>query len=221
MINVELDGQTHVMTMTEAGSAISLEWQTRFLECLDEVETHCADGPGALVITGSGKAFNVGIDLQALMSAEAQVQQAFVANMPKVYRRLLVSPVPTVAALNGHAFAGGGLLALCADFRIMREDKGWFCLSEVDVGVPIGLATTQVLHAKLSPATIRDAVLTGKRYSGPDAMDAGIVDSVASDSELLGQAKTLAATISEKKRAIYRTLKQDIYKSAAEALAEA
>ena len=131
--------------------------------------------------------------------------------MYEIYRRLLLLPIPTVAALNGHAFAAGAFIALACDYRLMREDRGWFCISEVDVGVPVDTATMQLLRAKLPPAAARDALLTGKRYTAAEAIAAGIADGEASEGDLLTRAIALAASLAVKERSIFTTLKRNLY----------
>ena len=102
--------------------------------------------------------------------------EQFGKRMAEIHKRFLVLPCPTVAAMNGHAFAGGAFMALSCDYRIMREDRGWFCVSEVDVGVPIPPAMMGILQGKLPANTARDALLTGKRYTADEAIAAGIAD---------------------------------------------
>ena len=140
--------------------------------------------------------------------------------MMEINQRLLVLPCPTVAALNGHAFAGGAFLALSCDYRLMREDRGWFSVSEVDVGVPIPQPLMGMLEGKLTPNTARDALLTGKRYTADEAIAAGISDSKASEQELLSNAKALATQLATKEPGIFKTLKQRWFGPMADALVE-
>ena len=77
----------------------------------------------------------------------------------------------TVAAINGHAFAGGAMLATAHDHRVMREDRGYWCLPEVDLGLPLTPEMFGVLEAHLPRQALADAALTGRRYSGPEALD--------------------------------------------------
>ena len=81
--------------------------------------------------------------------------------------------MPTIAALQGHTFAAGALLALANDVRIMREDRGFFCLPEVDISIPFAPGMSALIQSKLSPDTAQEAMLTGRRYGGVDALEAG------------------------------------------------
>ena len=104
-------------------------------------------------------------------------------------------PVPTVACINGHAFAGGCLLALAMDYRVMRTDAGFVCMNEIDMGLVASSAPskikpgvfknadwkmTSILRARLAPAVVRDMFLKAVRLPGKDALAMGVVDAVAS-----------------------------------------
>jgi len=142
----------------------------------------------------------------------------FGAKMGQIMGRLLLLPVPTVAAINGHAFAAGAFLALACDYRIMRADRGWICISEVDAGVPISAPMMDLLKAKITPQTARDAVLTGQRYAADDAIAAGMADARAAEADLLAEAKALAGSLASKQRRIFRTLKRTLYADVAAGL---
>lgn len=210
MIELSKEGALHLVTMNNGPNMICPDWQQRMIEVLDIVEADC-EGPAAMVLMGEGKSFSNGLNLETLMALEPEAMAAFGATMGQIFRRLLLLPVPTVAALNGHAFAAGAFLALACDYRLMREDRGWFCISEVDVGVPIDPAMMNLVKAKLPPATVRDAILTGKRYTADEAIAAGIADGKGSEAELATQAQALAASMAEKERTIFRTLKRNLY----------
>ena len=220
MIDLERDGAIYVVTLNDGQNTISPDWQARMLEVLAAVEADC-EGDAALVLTGTGKFFCNGLDVPVVMGLQGEAQKKFGASMMKIMHTLLRLPVPTVAALNGHAFAAGAFISLACDYRIMRADRGWICISEVDVGVPIGAPMMGLLQAKAPAATAREAVLTGRRYAADEAIAAGLVDGKAEEAELLGEAKKLAASLASKERGIYKTLKRQLNADAAARFAPA
>jgi enoyl-CoA hydratase/carnithine racemase len=217
MIDYQKEGELHLVTMNDGPNTICLDWQNRMLEILDTVEGECGQG-ASLVLIGADKFFCNGLNLEKLMTLSPEEMAVFSRQMADIHRRFLILPCPTVAALNGHAFAGGAFMALSCDYRIMREDRGWFCVSEVDVGVPIPPGMMGILRGKLSANTARDAMLTGKRYTGPEAVAAGIVDATAEADALLDEAMSLAAQLATKEPGIFKTLKQGWFGPMADAL---
>jgi len=186
---------------------------------LNDVES--ADGPVAIVLTGQGKFFSNGLDLEWMMANAAAGGPAIVANgLQALYRRLVTFPVTTVAAVNGHAFAGGGMLALACDQRVMRSDRGYFCLPEVDINIPFTDGMAKLVQAKLTPAAAYDAMLTGRRFSAQDAVAAGFVNVAVPEDEVLPAAIERAQTLAGKARSTVETIKQRMYGDVAAALAE-
>ena len=217
MIDYIKDGDLHLVTMNDGQNTICPDWQQRMLEILDSVEADCGQG-ASLVLTGVEKFFCNGLNLEKLMTLSPEEMELFGRRMAEIHSRFLILPCPTVAAMNGHAFAGGAFLALSCDYRIMREDRGWFSVSEVDVGVPIPAPMMGILQGKLPANTARDALFTGKRYTADEAVAAGIADGKASMDELLGEAKALASQLGTKEPGIFKTLKQTWFGPMAEAL---
>ncbi len=217
MIDYIKDGDLHLVTMNDGQNTICPDWQQRMLEILDSVEGDCGQG-ASLVLTGVDKFFCNGLNLEKLMALSPEEMELFGRRMAEIHSRFLILPCPTVAAMNGHAFAGGAFLALSCDYRIMREDRGWFSVSEVDVGVPIPAPMMGILQGKLPTNTARDALFTGKRYTADEAVAAGIADGKAPMGELLEQAKTLASQLGTKEPGIFKTLKQTWFGPMAEAL---
>jgi enoyl-CoA hydratase/carnithine racemase len=210
MIDLDRDGAIWVVTLNDGPNTIDPAWQKRMLEVLGAVEADCA-GDAGLVLTGAGKFFSNGLDVEAVMALQGEEMARFGTSMLQIVGRLLLLPIPTVAAVGGHAFAAGAFLALACDYRLMREDRGWFCISEVDAGVPIGAPMMQLLQAKVPPQTARDAVLSGRRYTADDAIAAGLADGKAAEADLLAEAKTLAGTLAGKQRRIFATLKRTLW----------
>ena len=217
MIDHQKEGELHLVTMNEGQNTICPEWQQRMLEILDAVESDCGQG-AALVLTGTDKFFCNGLNLETVMALTPEEMQVFGQRMAEIHSRFLVLPCPAVAAVSGHAFAGGAFLALSCDYRLMREDRGWFSVSEVDVGVPVPAPMMGILQGKLPANTARDALLTGKRYTADEAIAAGIADGKAAAESLLDEAKALASQLGTKEPGIFRTLKQTWFGPMAEAL---
>lgn len=217
MIELTREGNVHLLDLGDDTNLIDPPFVTRLHEALDRIEV-ASDGPGALVMTARGKFFSNGLDVGTLSQLDPDARHQFHRDLARAFGRLLVSSVPTVAAVNGHAFAGGAVLALCCDFRVQRADRGWVCMSEVDARVPIGAGVMAMLRAKLPPATTRDAVLTGRRYAAADAVAAGLADVAASESELVAAALDIVRPLAEKDRATFRTLKHTLWADLARGL---
>lgn len=218
MFELTRDQDLFILTMRNGENRFNLETLAALHAKLDEVEAQAGDGPGALIVTGEGKFWSNGIDLDWWQAAPEADSARFVPTLNAFLGRVLAFPLPTVAALNGHTFAGGGLLALAMDWRVMREDRGWFCLPEVDINIPFHPAMMALNKCKLGPATLRDAVLSGRRYVAPEAMAAGIVDAMAPEAELLAKAGELAAPMAKKGRKILSRMKRDLYGDVADML---
>ena len=194
MIDYKKDAEIHLVTLNNDQNTICPEWQARMLEILDTVETDCGQG-AALVLIGEGKFFCNGLNLEVLMQLGEDEMATFSRQMMEIHQRFLVLACPTVAAMNGHAFAGGAFMALSCDYRVMREDRGWFSVSEVDVGVPIPPAMMGILEGKLTPNTARDALLTGKRYTADEAIAAGIATMLATMPMAAARALAVATVV--------------------------
>lgn len=217
MIELEKDGNIHVVTMNNEQNMICPAWQDRMLEILDIMENDHGAGT-AMVLIGQDKFFCNGLNLEVLMQLDQASQAKFGPKMAEIHRRLLLLPFPTVAAVNGHAFAGGAFVAMSCDYRIMREDRGWICISEVDAGVPLPDSMMDVLRGKVPPATARDAILTGKRYAADEAIAAGFADGKAPMEGLLDAAKALATNLATKDPGIFKIIKQNYFGSMAAGL---
>jgi enoyl-CoA hydratase/carnithine racemase len=186
---------------------------------LDALEAN--DDVRAVVITGAGsKHFSTGLDLPWLMTkvSEPQTVGAYLLTLNKVYERLTLFPKPTVGALNGHTFAGGAFLAAHLDFRIMREDRGWICLPEVDINIPLLPGMIAICEAVMPPPAFRKLYYTGARVGAVEGKAMGFIDEVAPLDELLPKAVAFAAMLGKKKTATYAEMKRRIREPVAKLL---
>jgi enoyl-CoA hydratase/carnithine racemase len=217
MLELSRDGDIHIITMNNGPNLIDPEFVAAMHAMLDEVEAE-STGAAGLVLTGQDKFFNNGLNVEVIMSLEGESMVSFGTGMSRLVGRLLIWPAPCVAAVNGHAFAAGAVLALASDYRVMREDRGWICLSEVDAGVPIGAPMMNLVRAKLPAAAARDAVLAGKRFAADEAIAAGVADGKASQNDLLAEATKRASELAGKERGIFKTLKKTLWYGEAKGL---
>lgn len=216
MIQLDREGPVFVLRMTAGENRFHPDFLRAYGEALDRVEKD--EGPAALVTTGDGKFFSNGLDLDWMGSEGRERAGENLAEVLRMFARVLVFPGATVAAVNGHAFAGGGMLALAHDLRVMRADRGYFCLPEVDLGLPLHPGMTALIQAKLPKRTAHEAVVTGRRYAGAAAAAAGIVDEALAEEALLARAVELAAGLAGKRRDTMAVLKRGLYPEALRAL---
>lgn len=150
------------------------------------------DGPLALVFTGFDRFFCNGVDLQAGGGAPDVIER-IVREFKRMLGRLLVYPAFCVAAINGHAFGAGAILACAFDYRIMREDRGYWCVNERALGIALDGGLFATLNHRLAPAVALEAVETSHRYTGAEALASHIVDETQDESTLISRAIEIAA----------------------------
>jgi enoyl-CoA hydratase/carnithine racemase len=175
-------------------------------------------GPSALVTTGSPEFYSNGYDLDWLRAQPVDAQRGFVRSHEQLLARLLRSPVPSVAAVSGHAIGGGALVALAHDYRVMRADRASFWLPEIDARIPFRPGMTALLQARLAPDVCRDLVLSGERLSGQGARAARVVDEIAEPEVLLERAIARADALAQKDRRTWGRMKERLYGAVADAL---
>ncbi|PXW30035.1 UNVERIFIED_CONTAM: enoyl-CoA hydratase/carnithine racemase [Williamsia faeni] len=174
---------------SDTDNRFGIDWLDAINACLDEV----VDAkPGALVITATGKFFSNGLDVEYI-GANGDKLPAYLDRVHALYTRILTFPQPTVAAINGHAFGAAAMLALCADHRIMRTERGFWSLPEVQLGMPFTKGMATLLRTRLTDATATEAMTTGRRYGGLDSVAAGIVEQAVDIDVLTSTATDIAA----------------------------
>lgn len=215
-LTVERRDAVTVVRMTREDNRLHPELLDGLDAVLDELEA--GDDPAALVVTGTGKFFSNGLDLEYMSSHPDDVEPTL-ARVHSVFGRILGLEVHTVAAVNGHAFAAGAMLALAFDQAVMREDRGFFCLPEAELGLPFTPAMNALITARLSPPVAHEAMVTARRYGAPEAVAAGIVAEAAPEDEVLDRAIARAAEHAGKPRQARSAIKRGLYGTALDLLA--
>jgi enoyl-CoA hydratase/carnithine racemase len=211
------------VTYTDKIAVLNLgDDENRFsLGFLDEVNGHLDDiassDAAGLVTTGTGKFYSNGLDLDWLM-AHGDQMQFYVGRVQALLARVLTLSMPTAAALNGHAFGAGAMLAMAHDYRVMRVDRGFFCFPEVDIRIPFTPGMAALIQAKLTPAAAVASMTTGRRFGGADALQFAIVDATAAEDAVTDAAVGLLAPLGGKDPGTLGAIKNTMYGPAVAAL---
>lgn len=181
------------------------------------LDTALADGAEGLVTTAGGKFYSNGLDLDWL-GANADRAEWYVGQVQALFARILTLPMPTAAAVGGHAFGAGAMLAIAHDYRVMRADRGYFCFPEVDIRIPFTPGMAALIQAKLTPKTAVASMTTGRRFGGLDAAAADIVDATAAEGAVTDTALALLAPLGGKDPGTLGAIKNTMYAKAVAAL---
>ncbi len=186
-----------------------------FLLALDIIEHRFARG--VVVSTSSiNKFYSNGLDYE-----KAVKDPTFFRNtLYPLWRRLLTYPMPTIALINGHAFAGGLMTAMMHDYRIMNPHKGFVCLNELDFGAPLRPPMASIFRVKLpSMSTFRHMVLESRRYPALEALKEGIIDGVGGPEETLAFIEEMKLIVKAQSQS-YGRIKEELYREVVDDLDE-
>ena len=164
----------------------------------------------AVVVTGAGACFSAGLDLKLVPRYSAEQQQQTMRGINELVARLYALPVPTVAAINGHAIAGGLVIALGCDYRIATTGACQIGLTEARAGIPFPAVAMNVVRAELSPAVARRLTLVAHNYGGETACADGIVDELATPEQLIARASAVARDLGAIPRDAYARIKHQL-----------
>lgn len=208
------DDKIAVVNFGEDENRFSLEFLDAINGHLDDIEAAEAQG---LVTTGGNKFYTNGLDLDWLM-AHGDQTQFYVGRVQALFARVLTLPMPTAAAITGHAFGAGAMLAMAHDVRVMRADRGYFCFPEVDILIPFTDGMAALIQAKLTPRAAMASMTTGRRFGGLEAAELGIVDATAGEGAVIGAAADLLRPLAGKDPGTLGAIKQTMFRTAIQAL---
>ena len=198
MIELERHDNVFVLTMVDGENRWTTTFTRALAKAIDEVEA--SDGPAALVTASAHeKFFSNGLDVDWIMGSDPDHpggdRATFGAEFMDLVGRVITLAVPTVCAVNGHGFGAGFMIALCHDVRIMREDRGFLCANELEIGLTIPVPEVALFKHKLSASACHQTVLLAKRWSAPEAVAAGFVEAAVPRGQVLEASIERAASL--------------------------
>ena len=216
MIDLTRDGDVFTLTMAAGENRWNTTFVREFSKALDAVEA--SSGPAALITrSADAKFFSNGLDLEWVNSPDDHPQggdrAVFGAEFMALAGRVITLPVPTVCAINGHAFGAGLMIALCHDVRMQRVDRGFICANEMQLGLKIPTPELALFRHKIPMNAFFETVQLARRWTGPDALAAGLVQAVAELDDLLPLAEARANELAPlaANRELYGGQKERLY----------
>jgi enoyl-CoA hydratase len=214
MIEIRIDAGIAVLTLSHGkANALDLDFcnalAARFIELR-------GDDAKAVVLTGQGNIFSAGVDLKRLSEGGADYIREFLPALHKLYDAVFFHLKPVVAAINGHAIAGGCVLACCADRRIMARESGRIGVTELLVGVPFPALAFEIVRFAVPPRYLAEFTQSGATYTTDAALQQGWIDEVAEPGEVVEDALAVARELAELSPAAFAQTKRQIRQQVAE-----
>ena len=192
---------------TERNNAINDDFIREAHELMDEAESDVTIR--ALVVTSSHKSiFCPGVDLPSLMGRSGSEMRSFYAALTGLVRRKVAYPKPEVYALNGHTIAGGCMMALAGDYRVMAKGRFAFGMMEIDVGLAAPIGVVEMLRHFLGGRIAERVLFSGERFTPANALSLGLVEELVEPTELMDRAFAQARALARKPAAGYERLKR-------------
>ncbi len=213
LIDYKTDGKTAILTLNSGENRFNPDFLNSFLKALDEIEEK-TDATTLVVTSGHEKIFSNGIDLEwiipVIQKNDIDTAKDFFYLLNKVFKRTLTYPMITIAAVSGHVFAGGAIWSCAFDFRFMRSDRGFFCLPEVDLGIPFLPGMIALLKKAIPMYKLEEMHHTGVRLTADQCLEHHIVSGSFPGDDLMEKTLEFAKNLN-KKREIIGEMKKRLY----------
>jgi enoyl-CoA hydratase len=194
MIDLTQRGNVTVLRMAHGkANALDIEFCEALTSQLDECQR--LPSTGALVLTGTGRMFSAGVDLPRLVEGGASYVRVFLPAVNRMFQTLFAFQKPVVAAVNGHAIAGGCVMACAGDARLMARDGGRIGIPELLVGVPFPVVPLEIMRFAAPSQYIQSLAYRGLTLTAEDALHHGLVDTATEPDRLLDEAVAVAESL--------------------------
>ncbi len=214
LVEYKLDEKVAVVTLNSGENRFNPDFINEYLNVLDDIENN-TDALTLVVTSAHEKIFSNGIDLDWLLplvqKKEIEVSKSFFYLMNKMFKRNLTYPLITIAAMNGHVFAGGAILACAFDFRFMRSGRGYFCFPEADLKIPFLPGMLGLLKKAIPSQIMEEMVYTGIRLTAEQCVEHNIVREACPMDQLMEKTMLFAKSLN-KNRAYVKEMRHRLYK---------
>jgi enoyl-CoA hydratase len=215
---IELSHRDDIAVLRMADGKVNA-MSTEFCETLIERFEDIRRSPmRAAVMTGTGKIFSAGVDLMRLLAGGRAYIRQFLPALNAMLSAVFSHPKPVVAAVNGHAIAGGCVLACAADRRLMVQEGARIGVTELIVGVPFPAIAMEIMRCAIAPHVFEDTILSGATFEPKDALARGLVDETVDAGELLDHAIAAARTLAALPPPVFALTKRQTRQPALERL---
>jgi len=204
------DGTVAVLTMTNGENRHNPDFTNAMLNAFDEIEKD-EELSSVIITSNDPKNWSQGIDVQWFIKAskdrDFQAMKDFLYDLNRVFKRILLYPMPVISAINGHAFGDGAILACACDFRFMKTSRGYFCFPEIDVNIPFLPGMICLVKKAFPYYKLEEAVYSGKRYDAGELEEHHVIVKACEDDEALMREALAWARTFTKKRAVFGEMK--------------
>lgn len=220
MVTYEVDAHVATVTLESGENRFNPDFLNAVLGILDEIESE-TDATTLVVTSAHEKIFCNGIDLDWLVpviqSGDVAAAKGFFYLLNRLFKRTVTYPMNTVACINGHVFAGGAIWACAFDFRFMRSDRGFFCLPEVDLGIPFLPGMLALLKKVIPFYKLEEMHHTGVRQTAEQCAEHHMITKACHLDDLESEVQTFAAGLN-KRREVMKEMKTRLYQDVVQAI---
>jgi enoyl-CoA hydratase/carnithine racemase len=218
MIEVEQSGKTLILRLAHGkANALDTEFCKAIVSRFEEARDSAA---AAVILTGQGQIFSAGVDLLRVLDGGATYLNNFLPALINLFETVFFYPKPVVAAINGHAIAGGCVLACAADYRIMANQEIRIGIPELRVGVPFPTIALEIMRFVAAPKHFPSMLYGGATFSPKDAVDEGLVNAIAEPNELIDKAVEMANSLAGLPVDVFSLTKQQLREPALRCIQE-
>lgn len=218
---VKVDIDEGIATVALSRGKVNALNNTLVAELRRCLETLAADPDiQAIVLTGRGRFFSFGFDIPEFLSFDKAEFTDYLTRFTDLYTYLFTYPKPVVAALNGHTIAGGCMLSLACDYRVMTTEKAQISLNEITFGASVFAGSTEMLRFWVGSARATEVLYSGAMYSAQEALDIGLVQATSNDDQLIERARRIASDLASRPAPAFAGIKSLLRQPVADEMAQ-
>jgi len=210
----EKDETVAILKMVNGENRQNLQFGMDMLNALNEIEAD-EKVTAVVLISSDPKSWSQGVDVNWVMEQFGKKNfddvKKFMYTLNDVFKKIFLFPAPVIAAINGHTFGNGAILACACDFKMMKSDRGYFCFPEVDLGIPFLPSMIEIIKKGIPYYKLNEMKLTGKRYGADELYEHHAIDKACENAEVLFREAVGFAKTFNKKRGIFAEHKKRLY----------